>query len=173
MAGPEGKLHRIVSGGQTGVDRGALEAALAAGFPCGGWCPEGRVAEDGVIPERYPLRELRGGGYAERTVANVRDSDGTLVVHFGPVTGGTRLTVEACERVGRPCLLLDGAELDPELAGEHAAAFVQGRNIEALNVAGPRESGAPGAAGFARKVVAVMLARLGTSRSGGSTRSPG
>lgn len=162
-------LKKIVSGGQTGVDRGALDAALAAGLPCGGWCPEGRLAEDGIIPERYPLRELHGGGYAERTAANVRDSDGTLVLHFGPVTGGTRLTVEACERVGRRCLLVDGAALDPGQSAEQAAAFVQAGNIEVLNVAGPRESQAPGAGEFARQVVAVMLASLGTSQPDGST----
>jgi len=73
-------LSWVVSGGQTGVDRGALDAALDLGFPCGGWCPEGRQAEEGVIPARYPLNELIGGGYEERTQKNVEDSDGTLVI---------------------------------------------------------------------------------------------
>lgn len=150
-------LKKIVSGGQTGVDRGALDAALGAGFPCGGWCPAGRVAEDGAIPEHYPLRELPRSGYEARTVANVRDSDGTLVIHFGAVTGGTRLTVEACAALGRPCLQVDGAHLSPGRIGEQAAAFVDAGAIQVLNVAGPRESGAPGARDFARLVVAALL----------------
>src|SRR5210317_1948565 len=80
---------RIVSGGQTGVDRGALDAALTLGRVCGGWCPEGRLADDGPIPARYPLQELPGGGYRARTRRNVRDSDATLIVTFGAPTGGT------------------------------------------------------------------------------------
>jgi hypothetical protein len=139
------------------VDRGALDAALAAGFCCGGWCPEGRLAEDGVIPKQYPLRELSGGGYENRTVENVRDSDGTLIIHFGSVTGGTRLTVEACGALGRPYLLVDGAQLSPERVGEQAAAFVRSGDVAVLNVAGPRESGAPGATKFARLAVAALL----------------
>ena len=110
---------RIVSGGQTGADRAALDAALAAGVPCGGWCPAGRRAEDGVIPARYPLVELAGGGYPARTRRNVVDSDGTVVMAYGPPTGGTRLTVDLCRQVGRPYLVVD-AEL--ATAGEAASA---------------------------------------------------
>jgi hypothetical protein len=149
-------LRMIVSGGQTGADRGALDAALAAGFPCGGWCPEGRLAEDGVIPGRYPLRELAGGSYEDRTVANVRDSDATLIIHFGPITGGTRLTVEACEQLGRPCELVD-ASMTPAQAAERAAALVREQGVGVLNVAGPRESGAPGAREYAERVIAALL----------------
>lgn len=85
-------LARIVSGGQTGVDRGALDAALAAGFPCGGWCPEGRMAEDGAIPPHYPLTELPGADYKQRTKRNVMDSDGTLVIYSGNVRRTDRFT---------------------------------------------------------------------------------
>ena len=70
-------LTRIISGGQTGVDRGALDAALKASISCGGWGPKGRKAEDGPIPERYPLQELPGADYLHRTRRNVVDSDGT------------------------------------------------------------------------------------------------
>lgn len=81
---------KIISGGQTGVDRGALEAALEAGIECGGTCPAGRKAEDGIIPEIYPLTELESTVYSDRTRKNVIDSDATLIIHFGRLEGGTR-----------------------------------------------------------------------------------
>jgi hypothetical protein len=84
---------KIISGGQTGVDRAALDAALALNIPCGGWCPKGRKAEDGPIPERYPLQETSSADYRVRTEKNVTDSDGTLILTRGPVTGGTAYTV--------------------------------------------------------------------------------
>ncbi len=93
--------EKIVSGGQTGVDRAALDAALALGVPCGGWCPRGRRAEDGEIPARYPLRETPLPTYEQRTEWNVRDADGTLVLTRGPASGGTALTLALAERLGR------------------------------------------------------------------------
>src|SRR5256885_2018978 len=79
---------RIVSGGQTGADRAALDAAMEACVECGGWCPAGRMAEDGVIPDRYPVIELpEGGGYEQRTLRNVLDSDATVILSFGPPPG--------------------------------------------------------------------------------------
>lgn len=137
-----GILRRIVSGGQTGVDRAALDAALAAGFPCGGWCPAGRRAEDGPIPPRYPLHETATSDYAERTRLNARDSDATLILAFRePLTGGVLLTREAAERLGRPCLVLD-----PRLpeATSRVERWLREHAVTALNVAGPRESAAPG-----------------------------
>src|SRR5438094_9232052 len=86
------KLLKIISGGQTGVDRGALDAALAFEVECGGWCPAGRLAEDGTIPKRYPLMELANAGYAERTARDVARSDGTLVISKRQPIGGRRET---------------------------------------------------------------------------------
>ena len=88
---------KIISGGQTGVDRGALDAALELDFPCGGRCPAGRLAEDGEIPERYPVVELANSGYAERTAHNVADAGGTLIIAHGPLMGGTRETLQFCK----------------------------------------------------------------------------
>jgi hypothetical protein len=148
---------KIISGGQTGVDRGALDAALVANFPCGGWCPEGRKAEDGPIPGRYPVTELPAADYLTRTRQNVIDSDATLVIHFGELTGGTLKTVQFCESYKKPALVLDGSKLDPGTAAGQAAAFVGTQAIKTLNVAGPRESGHPGARAYAERVVTLLL----------------
>jgi len=150
-------LKKIVSGGQTGVDRGALDAALDAGFPCGGWAPEGRIAEDGPVAERYPLRELPGSGYEKRTLQNVLDSDGTAILYFGALEGGTRLTMEYCIEHRKPCELLNAERLGPEEAARELLAFVAGNGISALNVAGPRASKWSGAHDYARETVKRLL----------------
>ena len=98
---------QIISGGQSGVDRAALDAAREMGVPVGGWCPKGRRAEDGAIAACYPLDETPSDQYAQRTEWNIRDSDGTLVLTFGPPTGGTALTVRLADRLGKRCLVLD------------------------------------------------------------------
>ena len=101
------RIRKLVSGGQTGADRAALDWAIAHAVPHGGWCPAGRLAEDGPIPVCYGLVELAGAGYHERTRANVRDSDATLIVSIhAELTGGTLLTAKAAQLFGRPCLQL-------------------------------------------------------------------
>lgn len=152
------RLAMIVSGGQAGVDRGALDAALERGFACGGWCPEDRAAEDGPIADRYPVTPLPGAGYRERTLRNVLDSDGTLVIHFGELEGGTERTVRHCEAHGRPHCVIDASALDAEAAAAIAREFVVSKGIAKLNVAGPRASKVPRAAEFARQVVLRLLA---------------
>ena len=143
----------IFSGGQTGVDRAALDAARKLGLPVGGWCPAGRAAEDGPIDPRYPLRETPSTDPAQRTEWNVRDSDATLILSPEPLAGGTALTRECAERLGRPMLVVDPAAEDPEAARAWLAAVRPGR----LNVAGPRESELPGAyasaEGFLRRAL--------------------
>lgn len=152
-------LERIVSGGQTGVDRGALDAALAAGFPCGGWCPAGRRAEDGAIPARYPLTALPERDYAARTRRNVADSDATLILHEGRLEGGTALTRRFCDELDRPCLCVDPSVLGVEAAAHEAVAFIRREDVRVLNVAGPRDTKWPGASVCARKVVDEILRR--------------
>ena len=134
-------VSKLVSGGQTGVDRAALDVALDLGIPCGGWCPRGRRADDGPIDLRYPLRETPSAEYAQRTEWNVRDSDGTLVLTRGEPRGGTALTVDIATELGRPALVLDLARASD---AEAARDWLRREEIRVLNVAGPRESGAPG-----------------------------
>lgn len=149
-------LQQIVSGGQTGVDRGALDAALALGVPHGGWCPRGRLAEDGPIPEHYQLRETESSQYAVRTEQNVLDSDATLILHRGPVQGGTRLTQRLARRHGRPHLLVDlQTPPEPTVVREWLAAH----QVKVLNVAGPRESQSPGIAAQATAYLQSLLAQ--------------
>jgi hypothetical protein len=148
---------RIVSGGQTGVDRGALDAALDGGIPCGGWCPEGRLAEDGVIPERYPVQELAGQGYRERTLKNLQDADGTVIIYFGSPTGGTEVTLAECIARSRPYLLIDASELPVGQAARRIQQFVDLNGIKELNVAGPRASGAPEARDFAYLAISSWI----------------
>lgn len=152
-------LSKIITGGQTGVDRGAMEAALAAGFPCGGHCPEGRLAEDGIIPERYPVQELAGGGYAARSEANVTTADGVVVFAPGSPTGGTALTIEFARRHGRPVRVIDAAVTEAEEAVERVLAFVEEHGVRVLDVAGPRASGWPGGEAYSRSVIERVLRR--------------
>lgn len=123
-------------------------------FPCGGWCPRGRLAEDGPISERYPLAETESAEYTERTERNVFDSDGTLVLTRGEPTGGTAYTISCAEAHGRPYLLLDyDVEADPAIVIEWAQTY----EIQVLNVAGPRESTLPGVYQDTRQFIREVL----------------
>lgn len=150
-------LLKIVSGGQTGVDRGALDAALERGFACGGWCPRGRRAEDGPIPMQYPLQELDSGRYLDRTHRNVADSDGTLILRRGKLTGGTKATAQFACKIGKPLLVIDfhGAEADTAVA--RIGEWVATGRIEILNVAGPRESSLPGVQDETSRLIGAVL----------------
>lgn len=148
---------KIVSGGQTGVDRAALDAALQTGTECGGWCPEGRFSEDGTIPPLYPLSELKGAGYKERTLQNIIDSDGTVIIYFDSLSGGTEQTLLFCLNLKKPYLLINATELPPERAIEQVHKFVAGNSIATLNVAGPRASGEVLAYTYTLKVMTGYL----------------
>ena len=127
---------RIVSGGQTGVDRGGLEVAIALGIEHGGWCPKGRLSEDGTIPSRYQLVETDTAEYPPRTEQNVVDSDATLILYEGKLKGGTLLTRRICKRLDKPhlCLRMDAT------AATKVRAWLAEIRPSTLNIAGPRES---------------------------------
>jgi len=132
----------IISGGQSGVDRAALDAALEGGLRCSGWCPKGRRAEDGAIAARYPLRETPLTNYVQRTEWNVRDAQGTLILTRGHPSGGTAQTIRFAAQRNQPCLIVDLAtrRTTPSLV----CGWLRWHRISVLNVAGPRESKAPG-----------------------------
>jgi len=135
----EGQV-KIVSGGQTGVDRAALDVALKHGIECGGWCPAGRLDEFGRIPDQYPVQELDVGGFTERTLRNVKDSDGTVIIYSDKRTGGTEQTVRFCRELQRPHELIDPSMLSAQDAAELISDFVRRHKIRILNIAGPRQS---------------------------------
>ncbi len=145
-------VRKIVSGGQTGVDRAGLDAALALGLAVGGWCPRGRRAEDGVIPACYPLKETASKDYRVRTRLNVRDSDATLILCRGSLAGGTRLTAAIARRMERPLCIADLSRRT-----QAPAAWLRHHNVRRLNIAGPRESQAPGIGAEARRFLMRLL----------------
>lgn len=147
-------IRRLVSGGQTGVDRAALDVAIQVGLPHGGWCPRGRRAEDGTLDDRYQLRETRSEDYAGRTELNVRDSDATLIINVGSLEGGTALTAAIARRRGKPLLIIEPSDR----ADIRAIHDWLGRNrVQVLNVAGPRESRSPGIYLKSRSLLARLL----------------
>ena len=139
------RLRKVVSGGQTGADRGALDVALERGLEIGGWVPRGRSADDGVIPPRYTgMRETESADPAVRTTCNVRDADATLIVSHGPLAGGSRFTADETARLSKPLLHLDLATLALAAAAEQLRQWLRATDPEVLNVAGPRASEDPG-----------------------------
>ncbi len=146
-------VEKIVSGGQTGVDRAALDFAIAHGIPHGGWCPSGRLAEDGKIQSCYELKETPDAEYVQRTEWNVRDSDGTVIFSVSPeLTGGSKLTAELAAHYGKPCLHLS-KEKRGAISAQKFGDFVRKHAVRTLNVAGPRFSTEPAAGEFATTVL--------------------
>jgi hypothetical protein len=150
-------LKKVISGGQTGVDRGALDAALDLGLEAGGWAPKGRRAEDGIIPDRYPVKETPSRDYEQRTEWNVRDSDATLVLTTGKPEGGTHSTIETAHRLEKPVFVVD-------LLKPHNLAsisfWLDYEQVKVLNVAGPRESKVPGIRAMAMGFLKDLLVQM-------------
>ncbi len=152
--GVVGKAFCIVSGGQAGVDRVCLAWALRRGFEHAGWCPRGRLAEDGKIPKRYKLRETPLARPAQRTEWNVRDSDATVIFSQSPkLFGGSSKTWEACKKFHKPVLHLAAETLTVSEGATLLRKFLRHHSVRALNVAGPRKSHEPTAGRFARAVL--------------------
>ncbi len=147
-------FSKIISGGQTGVDRAALDIALEKGIPCGGWCPKGRRAEDGPIDTKYPLKETKSAIYQFRTEANVKEADATLILTFGAPTGGTAFTIEMAQKHKKHYLVVD-LKKKPNPSTVHEWADLL--KIQTLNVAGPRESKIPGIYEMAKKFLMEIL----------------
>ncbi|MHC4989758.1 MAG: putative molybdenum carrier protein [Planctomycetota bacterium] len=149
-----------MSGGQSGVDRAALDVAMELQLLTGGWCPAGRQAEDGRLDERYALQPTPSSDPAQRTAWNVRDTDATLIIAPPPLGGGTALTAREAKRRGRPCLIVDPGELDTV---ERIRAWLAEGSIRTLNVAGPRASSWPEAYETARQLLRAALKDVGLS----------
>jgi len=154
----ETMIKKIISGGQTGADRAALDVAIELNFPHGGWCPHSRVAEDGIIGNSYALFETPNSDPVQRTEWNVRDSDGTVIFSISPnLSGGSAKTEIFARQLGRPCLHISRVR-DGEKAKEMLARFLNENEIQILNVAGPRDSEEPDVGGF---VIHTLQSALG------------
>ena len=129
----------IISGGQTGVDRAALDIAFEQGIPHGGYCPKGRRAEDGIVHSKYNLIEHASAQYAGRTLENVLSSDGTLILHIGIISNGTALTKKFCIQREKTILIINILD-DLNLSRLNFNRWIKENFIQSLNVAGPRES---------------------------------
>jgi len=157
-------LEKIVSGGQTGADRAALDVALDLGIATGGWVPHGRRAEDGKIPARYSgLIETETDTYEHRTALNVRDADATLIFHYGTPTGGTALTLKLAGASSRPFLAIDLAAISEADAADQVRAWLASERIRVLNVAGPRASREPRVAAAVASILRAALSDRGAA----------
>ncbi len=145
---------KIISGGQSGVDRAALDFAIECGFECGGWCPKGRRAEDGIIPEKYPFIETATDDYTERTKLNVMDSDGTLILFKHEMDIGTLFTLDCAEELNKQYFLMDfESDFDARIVRD----WLINHEIGILNIAGPRESNNPGIYKLAKTFLAELF----------------
>jgi putative molybdenum carrier protein len=163
-----GKAIRIISGGQTGVDRACLAWAIRRGIEHGGWCPRGRLAEDGEIPHRYKLRPTPLARHTQRTVWNVRDSDATVIFsQSGELSGGSLKTMEACREFAKPLLHLAAETFTVAESAMRLHKFLRRHHVRVLNVAGPRKSQEPRTGRFARS---VLEATFGFTSDAGKSR---
>lgn len=148
-------MLRVISGGQTGVDRAGLDAARTCLLEIGGWCPKGRLAEDGKIPEEYPLTEAESPAYPQRTEWNVRDSDATIILTCGRYGRGTTLTMELAKKLNKPVLLIQLK--DRKWDCQATRDWIVSHKVQTLNIAGPRASNQPEVYDLARNYLTVVF----------------
>jgi hypothetical protein len=155
--------QKIVSGGQTGVDRGVLDACLAYKFSCGGWCPKDRLAEDGVIDQKYPLTETEDRNNDTRTWKNVQDSDGTSIFSPENLTGGTLLTYQAAHKTNKPVLIISPDDTHLNKIISKIIYWINNYNIHILNAAGPRKSEWNRGYNFSFQILSALITEIITS----------
>jgi hypothetical protein len=170
-------IHKIISGGQTGADQAALDAAIKLGIEHGGWIPKGRLTEDGALPEKYNLIEMSNSSYPLRTEQNVKESTGTLIISHGQLTEGSEYTRKMAIKHRRPCLHIDLNEIPAFNASALICTWIEENDIEVLNVAGPRASKDPEIYSAVRKMIESVcyleLMKTGRPDSAGRQNSPG
>lgn len=150
-------ISKIISGGQTGVDQAALDVAIELGIPHGGWIPKGRKTENGALPDKYRLKEMPTSSYAKRTEQNIIDSEGTLIISLGPLTGGSELTRKTAILHDRPCIHIDLGTLNTLQAIKTVRSWIVHHGIEILNIAGPRAGENPEIYDMAVKTLKAVL----------------
>jgi hypothetical protein len=155
----------LISGGQTGIDRAMLDFCLDHGMRCGGWCPEGRKAEDGTIDLKYPVKELPRSSWNERTAANVRASDATVILYENEMMGGTLKSFEFARKEEKPILLLDMSVMDALLAAGRLVKFLDRYRPGILNFSGPRHSDWPGGYGYCYAILQEAFGQSGETPS--------
>jgi hypothetical protein len=152
---------RIISGGQSGADRAALDWAMTNNISHGGWCPQGRLAEDGVVGAQYNLRETPKADYLQRTEWNVRDSDATVIISLAPkLIGGSLATAKLAAENFKPCLHLSGLQTASENARQ-LAAFLRCHEVQIINVAGPRATEEANVGTFIESILNELLVKWG------------
>jgi hypothetical protein len=155
-------LKKIISGGQTGADRAALDVAMALGLECGGWCPAGRAADDGPIDPKYPLTEASEMDHTVRTGFNVRESDASLLIYCGLLQGGTAYAVEMARHHQKPAKAID---LEGPPPPAEISDWIAEHGITTLHIGGQREASAPGmyarAYAYIRRCIEDYLGRHG------------
>ena len=151
------KVKKIISGGQTGADQAGLDVAIEQGIRHGGWIPKGRKTEEGPLPEKYKLKEMKTAGYPKRTEKNILDSEGTVIFTYGKLSGGSQLTVELCKSHGFPWLHVDFDQLTVAQACDMLRGWLEEHSISVLNVAGSRASKAPGIYEAVKEVLGKVL----------------
>jgi Circularly permutated YpsA SLOG family len=150
-------IEKIVSGGQTGADRAALDVAIEVGIAHGGWIPKGRKTEAERLPSKYDLKEMPTDGYPKRTEQNVIDSDGTLIICHGALTGGSEYTRKMADKHDKPWIHVDTSRISVEAAVEFVRAWINGSDVKVLNVAGPSASKDPKIYGTTRRLLTVLF----------------